>query len=90
MKIRFPKHINSTNKILLFDTDEFSVGFSLIVVPTLVFKNPLLIIIGLGLTGLYIHVKKMAPRSFSKHLPYYLGLKEFKHFKHSFVEKFYE
>ena len=89
MKHSLPRYINKPGQILWFETDEF-----IVIIVTLFFAyllgNPIFFALSGFSYYFYKDAKKKNPRGFFVHLPYKLGLKNFKGFPHTFVKKFIE
>ena len=85
---RFPQYLSSPMQVLWWESDEVAIILTLLAM-ALVFGGIFWIVMFAG-SGLYSGVKKKYPKGFLKHMIYFSGMKDLKHYPSAFQSKFSE
>jgi len=85
---RFPQYLSAPMQVLWWESDEVAIILTFLAM-AMVFGG-VFWIIGLAGSFLYSNVKKKYPRGFLKHVIYFSGYKDLKHYPSAFQTEFSE
>lgn len=85
---RFPRYLSAPFQVLWFETDEIGIIFLFFFI-ALIFGSFLWLLVILGPWS-YIKLKKKYPRGFLKHVFYFIGLTQLRHYPSFFDKDFLE
>lgn len=85
---RFPQYLSSPMQVLFWESDEVAIILTLLAT-AIVFGGVFWIVMLLG-SFLYSRIKKKYPKGFLKHVIYFSGMKDLKHYPSAFQSEFTE